>query len=175
MTESETEQIKVLIDANGLRYEASGTAEEMIPQILQFLSQAVPTYNLARKLLYITDLAGLTDKISDYAKMTNTGQLLLTRNDLAADKSILVILFMAQLARKTAKRAVESLNIEEISNGVGKASKTTRNVIVELQKSGFIERADRGSYKITAKGLMQLEATMLNGSKGVTSERQSAR
>lgn len=165
MTEAETKQIKVLIDTSGLRYEASGTVEEIIPQVLQFLSQAVPTYDLARKLLYVSDLASLTDRISDYAKMTNTGQLLLTRNDLAADKAILVILFMAHLASKTAKRESDSLSIEEIANGVGKASKTIRNMIVELQRSGLIERADRGRYKITAKGLMQLETSLLNGSR----------
>lgn len=164
-TEAETKQIKVLIDANGLRYEASGTAEEIIPQTLQFLSQVVPTYDLAGKLVYVSDLASLADRISDYAKMTNTGQLLLTRNDLAADRAILVILFMAHLASKTAKRNSDSLSIDEIANGVGKASKTIRNVIVELQRSGFIERANRGMYKITAKGLMQLETSLLNGSK----------
>jgi len=164
LTEAETKQVKVMVDANGLRYEASGTVDEIIPQILQFLSQAVPTYDLARKLLYVSDLAGLTDKIADYAKMTNTGQLLLTRNDLAADKAILNILFMAYLADKTAKRKSDSLSIEEIANGVGKAPKTIRNMIVELQRSGFLERSDRGRYKITAKGLMQLETSILNGS-----------
>jgi hypothetical protein len=163
-TEAETKQVKVAIDANGLRYEATGTSDEIIPQILQFLSQAVPTYDLARRLLYVSDLAAVTDKIADYAKMTNTGQLLLTRNNLAADKAILIILFMAYLADKTAKRDTDSLSIDEIVNGIGKAMKTIRNMIVGLQKSGLIERADRGRYKITAKGLMQLETTLLNDS-----------
>ena len=165
LTEAETKQIKVLIDANGLRYEASGTAEETIPQILQFLSQAIPTYDLARKLLYIPDLASLTDRVSDYAKMTNTGQLLLTNNSQAAGEAILVLLFMSHLASKTAKRGSDSLNVEEIANGVGKAPKTIRNVIVELQRSGFIERANRGRYRITTKGLMQLEASLPNSSR----------
>ena len=165
MTEAETKQVKVQIDANGLRYEASGTAEEMIPQILQFLSRAVPTYDLARKLLYVPDLASLTDKIADYSKMTNTGQLLLTGSDLPAERAILVILFMAYLAKKTAKRETDALTIEEISNGVGKASKTIRNTIVELQRSGLIERAERGRYKISPKGLMQLETSTLNDPK----------
>jgi len=137
----------------------------MIPQVLQFLSQAVPTYDLAKKLLFVPDLAILADKIADYAKMTNTGQLLLTKGDLPADRAILVILFMAYLANKTAKRESDSLSIEEISNGVGKAPKTIRNMMVQLQRSGLIERSDRGRYKITPKGLMQLEASTLNESK----------
>ena len=164
MTEAETKQVKVMVESSGLRYEARGTLDEIIPQILQFLSQAMPTYDLARRLLYVSDLASLTDKIADYAKMTNSGQLLLIRNGLAADKSILIILFMAYLAGKTAKRESDSLSIEEVANGVGKAPKTIRNMIVELQRSGFLERSERGRYKITAKGLMQLETSILNGS-----------
>jgi len=30
-------------------------------------------------------------------------------------------------------------------------------VIVELQKAGLIDRAERGKYRITLKGLMELE------------------
>ena len=162
MTETETEQVKVQIDMNGLRYEASGSIEEIIPQVLQFLSQAVPAYDIAKRLVYVPDLAGLADKVSDFAKMTSTGQLLLNRSELAADKAISMILFMAHLAQKMGKRNSDSLSIEEIANGVGKAPKTIRNVLVEMQRTGGIERPDRGSYRITAKGLMQLEASQIN-------------
>jgi hypothetical protein len=156
LTETETKQVKVQIDVNGLRYEASGSIEEIIPQMLRFLSQAVPAYDIAKKLVYVPDLAGLADKITDFARMTNTGQLLLKRGELAADRAISVILFMAHFAEKMGKRNSDSLSIEEIANGVGKAPKTIRNVLVEMQRAGRIERADRGSYRITAKGLMEL-------------------
>jgi Holliday junction resolvasome RuvABC ATP-dependent DNA helicase subunit len=146
-----------------MRYEGSGNAEEIIPQILQFLAQVVPTYNLARRLIYVPDLAGLLDRIANIAKMTNTGQLLLARNKLPSDKAISVILFMAQLAAKMGKRENDSLSIEEIAVGVSKAPKTIRNVIVALQKSSQIERTDRGRYRITAKGLIQLETSLPTG------------
>ena len=162
MTQTETTQIKVRIDVDGMRYEGSGSVEEIIPQVIQFLSETVPTYNLAKKLIYVPDLAGLTDKISDLAKMTNTGQLLLTRTDLSADKAVSVVLFMAHLLAKMGKRDNESISIEEIANAVEKAPKTIRNVIVELQKQGIIERIERGNYHITPKGLMQLESSLLN-------------
>ena len=164
MTETQTMQIKVQLEVDGVRYEANGSVDEIVPQILQFISQTVPTYDLAKKLIYVADLAGLTDRISEFAKMTNTGQLLLTRNDLAADRSISIVLFMAHLAGKMGKRDSDSLSIEEIATAVGKAPKTIRNVIVALQKSATIERTDRGKYRITAKGLMQLERNLSEGS-----------
>ena len=171
MTQAEIMQIRVQIEVNGMRYDASGSVQEIVPQILQFLSQAVPAYDLARKLVYVPDLAGLADKISDFAKMTNTGQLLLVRNGLPAERAILIVLFMAHLAGKMGKRDGDSLSIEEIATGVGKAPKTIRNVIVELQKSGLIDRAERGKYRVTSKGLMDLENSLSSVSpKGGTSQ-----
>jgi predicted transcriptional regulator len=163
MSKTETLQVKVHVEANGLDYEASGSVEEVIPQLLQFLSKAVPTYDLAKKLIFVPDLAALTDKVTDLAKMTVTGQLLLTRADIPADNAITILLFMAHLASKMGKRESDSMSIEEIATGVGKAPKTIRNVIVELLKSSLIERADRGKYRVTQKGLMQLENSLING------------
>ena len=160
MEEAQTKQVKVQIDANGLHYESSGNAEEVIPQLLQFLSEAVPTYDAARKLMYIPDLAGLADRIAEIAKITNTNQLLLTRNDLPTQKSLSIVLFMAHLAAKFAKRPSDSLNIEEIATAVSKAPKTIRNTIVKMQKSGLIERIERGNYRITPKGFMDLENSL---------------
>jgi DNA-binding transcriptional ArsR family regulator len=170
MTQTETMLVKVEIEVNGMRYEGNGSVQEIVPQILQFLSRAVPAYDVARKLVYVPDLAGLADKISDYAKMTNTGQLLLVNRELLAERAISIVLFMAHLAGKMGKREVDSLSIEEIATGVGKSPKTIRNVMVELQKSGLIDRAERGRYRITPKGLMELESSLSSVSqKGGTS------
>lgn len=161
MTQTETLQVKVQIDVDGMHYEGNGSVEEIVPQVMQFLIKAVPAYDLAKKLVYVPDLAGLADKVADFAKMTSTGQLLLTRTNLPAEKAITVLLFMAQLVGKMGKRGSDSLNIEEISTGIGRAPKTIRNVLVQLQRSGQIDRADRGKYRITSKGLMELERSLV--------------
>ena len=160
MAQTETLQMRVQIEVNGMRYEGSGTVQDVVPQILQFLTQAVPAYGLAKKLVYAPDLAGLADRVAEFAKMTNTGQLILIRKDLPAERAVTVILFMAQLAGKMGRREADALSIEEIATGVGRAPKTIRNVLVQLQRSGLIDRADRGRYRITSKGLMELEDSM---------------
>ena len=166
MTRTETLQVKVQIDVDGMHYEGIGSVEEIIPQVMQFLIQAVPAYDVAKKLVYVPDLAGLADKVSDFARMTSTGQLLLTRINLPAEKAITVLLFMAQLASKMGKRESDSMSIEEISTGIGRAPKTIRNVLVQLQRSSQIDRADRGKYRITSRGLMELERSLVELGRG---------
>jgi hypothetical protein len=151
-----------------MHYEASGAVDEIVPQLMQFLIEAVPAYEIAQKLVYIPDLAALADKVSDFARMTPTGQLLLTRIDLPAEKAITVLLFMAQLAGKMGKREGDALSIEEISTGVGRAPKTIRNMLVQLQRADIIDRADRGRYRITTKGLMELERKLVDSNSGGT-------
>jgi len=159
-------RVKVQIDVDGMYYEGIGSVEEIVPQVMQFLIQAVPAYDVAKKLVYVPDLAGLADKVSDFARMTSTGQLLLTRINLPAEKAIAVLLFMAQLAGKMGKRESDSMSIEEISTGIGRAPKTIRNVLVQLQRSSQIDRADRGRYRITSKGLMDLERSLAELGRG---------
>jgi flavin-binding protein dodecin len=166
MTQAETLQVNVQIDVNGMHYEGSGSVEDIVPQAMQFLIQAVPTYDLAKKLVYIPDFAGLADKVSEFARMTTSGQLLLTRINLPAEKAIAILLFMAQLAGKMGKRQADSMSIDEIATGVGRAPKTIRNVLVQLQRSGHIDRADRGRYRITSRGLMELEHSLADLQKG---------
>ena len=161
-------RVKVQIDVDGMYYEGIGSVEEIVPQVMQFLIQAVPAYDVAKKLVYVPDLAGLADKVSDFARMTSTGQLLLTRINLPAEKAIAVLLFMAQLAGKMGKRESDSMSIEEISTGIGRAPKTIRNVLVQLQRSSQIDRADRGRYRITSKGLMDLERSLVELGRGAS-------
>jgi len=168
MAQTEMAQVKVQIDVNGMHYEAVGSAQEIVPQVMQFLIQAVPAYDVARKLVYVPDLAAIADVVGEFARMTTTGQLLLTRINLPAEKAITILLFMAQLAGKMGKRSNDSLNIEEIATGVGRAPKTIRNVLVQLQRTGQIDRAERGRYRITTKGLMELENSLTELQKGGT-------
>jgi len=169
MTEAQTLQVKIHIDVGEMHYDGAGSVEEIVPQIMQFLIQAVPAYDIAKKLVYIPDLAGLADKVSEFARMTTTGQLLLTRINLPAERAIAILLFMAQLANKMGKRDTDSLSIEEISTGVGRAPKTIRNVLVQIQRTGLIDRADRGRYRITSKGLMELERSLIDLQNGGSS------
>ena len=165
MSAAQTKQVNIRIEADGLNFESSGSVEEILPQLIRFLSQVLPTYDLAKKLLYVSDLAGLVDRVSEYAKIANDGKFLLTRTDLPADRAISIILFMAHLTEKIGKHKENPIGIEQFAEAIGKAPKTIRNSLVSLQKTGLIERAERGNYRITQKGLMELENFIAHSNK----------
>ncbi len=57
---------------------------------------------------------------------------------------------------------------------MSKALKTVRNTIAELQKQGLIERAARGTYRITTAGIMKMEQelqTLPSGLEGGVSQK----
>jgi DNA-binding transcriptional ArsR family regulator len=140
-----------------LKHTAKGTVDEVLREVLAFLSRAVPGYDAASKLLYVPQYGDLFDSLSRTLKIAPDGQVLILQEDLPAEKAITTVLLGAHLANKFQKRSSEELYAEEIARSVGKALKTVRNTIAELQKQGLIERATRGTYRITTAGIMKME------------------
>lgn len=74
-----------------------------------------------------------------------------------AEKAITAVLLAARISNKFEKRPSDELFAEEIARSAGKALKTVRNTIAELQKQGLVERAARGTYRITTAGVMKMD------------------
>jgi hypothetical protein len=125
--------------------------------VLAFVSRAVPGYDAASKLLYVPEYANLLDSLSRMLQIAPDGQVLLLQDNLPAEKAITAVLLGAHAANKFQKRPSDELYAEEIARSVSKALKTVRNTIAELQKQGLIERATRGTYRITTAGIMKME------------------
>jgi len=99
----------------------------------------------------------MIESLSEVLKITSDGDMLLLREDLPAEKSITAVLLAAHISNKFEKRSNDELFAEEIARFIGKALKTVRNTIGELQKQGLVERATRGTYRITAAGIMKMD------------------
>jgi len=130
------------------------------------VSRVIPTYHAASRLLYAPEYGRMTDSLSEVLKITPEGEVLLLREDLPAEKSITAVLLAAHISNKFEKRPSDELFAEEIARSVGKALKTVRNTIAELQKQGLVERATRGTYRITAAGIMKMDQELQASQKG---------
>jgi len=140
-----------------LKHTAKGTVDAVLQEVLAFVSRAIPGYDAASKLLYVPEYASLLGSLSRILKIAPDGQVLLLQQDLPAERAITAVLLGAHVANKFQKRPSDELYAEEIARSVSKALKTVRNTIAELQKQGLIERAARGTYRITTAGIMKME------------------
>jgi len=171
---SQDKLLAVELQLGELKHTARGTPDQVLQEMVTFLSRVVPVYDAASRLLYTPEYQKIIDSLSKILKITPDGQVLLLRDDLPAEKAITAVLLGAHVSSKFQKRPSDELYAEEIARSVGKALKTVRNTIAELQKQGIIERAARGTYRITTSGIMKMEQelqTSPGSSEGGVSQR----
>ena len=153
---SESKTIRVELQLGELKHTATGTVDEVLKETIAFVSRTIPAYDAASKLLYLPEYGRMVDSHSKILKIAPDGQVLVLQQDLPAEKAITAILLGAHVSHKFQKRSSDELYAEEIARSVGKALKTVRNTIAELQKQGLIERAARGTYRIATAGVMRM-------------------
>ena len=154
---SEERTLTVDLQLGELKHTVKGTSDQVLQEIIAFVSRVIPVYDAASKILYIPEYEAMIDSLSKVLRIAPDGQVLLTREDLPAEKAIIAVLLGAHVSSKFQKRPSDELYAEEIARSVSKALKTVRNTIAELQKQGLIERAARGTYRITTSGIMKME------------------
>ena len=164
---SEQRSLTVELQLGELRHTAKGSPDQVLQEVVSFVSRVIPAYDAASKLLYIPEYRAMVDSLSKVLRITPDGQVLLLREDLPAEKAITAVLLGAHVSNKFQKRPSDELYAEEIARSVGKALKTVRNTIAELQKQGLIERAARGTYRIATAGIMKMEQELQGSQSGL--------
>jgi hypothetical protein len=150
-------QIKVQVELNGLRHVVEGDSDQVIREVIQFISRVCPPFDIASRLVWSPDYAKMLETISDLAKISTSGEIVVTEAVPSSDQAIGLVLLCAQVAHKFGKRMNDEMSVEEISSAAGKAVKTVRNTLVEMVKAGLVERTGRGTYRISTNGVIQVQ------------------
>ncbi len=154
---TEKPQIKVQIELNGLRHIAEGDSEHVIREVIQFISEVCPQFDIASRLVWTPNYAEMLDDISKLAKVSPSGEIMIRDVLPSSDQAIGLALLCAHVAHKFGKRTLDEMSVEEISSVVGKAIKTVRNTLVEMIKASLVQRTGRGAYSITMNGLREVQ------------------
>jgi DNA-binding transcriptional ArsR family regulator len=154
---TETHQIKVQVELNGLRHVVEGDSDQVIREVIQFISRVCPPFDIASRLVWSPDYAKMLETISKLAKISSSGEIIITELVPSADQAIGLVLLCTHVANKFGKRMNDEMSVEEISSAAGKAVKTVRNTLVEMVKAGLVERTGRGTYKISTNGLIEVQ------------------
>ncbi len=154
---AQTNHVKVLVELNGLRHTVEGDSEQVIKEVIQFISRVCPPFDIASRIVWSPDYANMLETISRLAKISPSGEIIITELVPSSDQAIGLVLLCAHIANKFGKRMNDEMSVEEISSASGKAIKTVRNTLVEMVKAGLVERTGRGTYKISMNGLMEVQ------------------
>jgi DNA-binding transcriptional ArsR family regulator len=154
---AQTNHVKVLVELNGLRHTVEGDSEQVIKEVIQFISRVCPPFDIASRIVWSPDYANMLETISRLAKISPSGEIIITELVPSSDQAIGLILLCAHIANKFGKRMNDEMSVEEISSASGKAIKTVRNTLVEMVKAGLVERTGRGTYKISTNGMKEVQ------------------
>lgn len=153
------EELKVTIRYGDVEAEFSGDPEAVYRQVVSFMEKTLPTYSLAKKIIFSMDLKDLLEAFSEiFAYDEQEG--LFFKLSLSELKSVSdAILFMAlrkHLEYKLGRIDSPSITSSELEASLPAKRKTILNNLTKLVQAELLRRLDRGDYAITSLGIKHL-------------------
>jgi len=153
---NQASKLKVQIEHGEIKHTAEGEVDDVLREVIKFVSKIFPNYEIASKIMFTPDYLAMMSDISTFINIAPNGEVIPLKSTLSADEAIGLILLGAHVASKIGKKESDELSVEEISRSIGKAVKTIRNTIAEMSKAGIVERTGKGSYRITTAGMREV-------------------
>jgi len=154
-------KIHLNLEYGELKASFEGDVEEVFEALTRFLTNTIPTFNVAQKILYTADLTSLINSLEGLLVITSDGKIVLEDTKIPVNSAVCIGLTGAYIAKKIGKMEDDSLSPIELGQIIGKATKTVRNELPNLIKNGLIERVEKGKYRITSVGLRTTEKEIL--------------
>ncbi|MBO3769508.1 MAG: hypothetical protein QXS51_05310 [Thermoproteota archaeon] len=149
--------IRLEIPDKNIRVEFTGSRDEVVANLLKFLTNVYPHLSIVSRIVYTPDLENLLASISNHVKISDGEIIILDEENKTTENKILYLLAGCYVASKLGLREKNSMSIEEMVKMVSNISKKTiQNTLVELVKKGLVLRQARGTFEISTKGIMLL-------------------
>lgn len=155
-------KISVRIKYGDIVYEVEGSTEEVLTDIIRWINNIIPTFNLAKRLLIDIDYQKLIESISKYGGLTSDGDILIYsehNKSLSLSNKILILLSLRHIQYKFGYVDEEALPLNMIARKLSSSNKTTSSRLSELYSQGYVSKDRRNgsvAYKITMKGLLKV-------------------
>jgi len=136
----------------------TGDVDDVWVSVNKFFGEAIPTFDLARKVTLTVDLAKLIDDFKDVITIAPEGPELLIPKDKLTDSEVLQFyLLAAYVGFRLGKRLTEVMTKEELQAKLGKSMKITATRLGELVKQGTVVKGDDGAFRIATIGVKKLQ------------------
>jgi hypothetical protein len=140
----------------------TGNANDVWISVNRFFCETIPAFDLASKITLTVDLQKLVEDFKDAIAMTPEGpRLLIPRQKLTDNETLLLNLLAAYIGYKLGKLEREWLTREELQAKLGKSMKITSTRLGELTRKGIAVKTENGNYKIATIGIKHVQEEIL--------------
>jgi len=151
---SEDRAVEVSIKYKDLEKTIRGDANEVIRELISFLSESLPMLEFVSKLTLTIDEEKLLSSCSKIMKLTPEAVVVIVPTEHLTDRELILL----HLTRVHFGYVTKSLNsdralIGDLITYTKKSAGTVAGRISEMSTEGLVERVGKGEYRITTYGL----------------------
>jgi len=163
LSRREGDVITVFVKYGTLEAKFEGPVEEVWRSINKFFSNFMPVFDLARRTTVTIDLAELVEETEDLVGISPDGEvIILADRKRLPDRDIIMLgLLGAYIGHKLGALQKETLTSAQLRKMLEKSAKITSTRLSELKRLGWIEKTDRGEYRITYLGILRFRERRL--------------
>ena len=154
--------VEVTVKHSGVENRIIGTPESVVRELISYFSKAYPSIELISKLILTTDTAEFLESCSGILAASPEGIVVLKDVKDLKDKELMMIqLAGSRLMHVMSKKDSDTLSLDEITKATGRSTGTVAGRLSELCNEQLVERAGKGSYRLTTMGTRVVMKTLM--------------
>jgi len=159
---SEEEKLEASVKYGQLESHFTGTVDEVLRGVIEFINKVCPTYDLASRLVMTVDIKKLMEDLEGIIGITEEGLVSTIPSSILSDKeAVRLQLIKTYLGYRLAKQDKETMSLGDIITETRGKPGAVAGRLSEMVNDGLVTRAGRGEYQITTLGIKDFCETVL--------------
>jgi len=154
LVEDET-RLELSVKYRDMEVRFSGTPDDVIRSFFGFLGRILPAYEFVSGLTLTVDMEKLLKSITGLIAFAPEGPVItVPKEKLGGERNIIILnLIKAYVGYQTGRLDKDSLALTDILTSTGGKAGTVAARLSEMTNIGWVERIERGEYRITTLGI----------------------
>ena len=162
-----SQRLEVWIKHDKLEARFTGSVDDVLRGVLEFLAKVYPSYELISRLTLTVDFASLLRDLENVIAITPEGLVITVPREMLSEREgIRLNLLKAYIGYRLGRLGKDSMSIGEILAVTGGKAGAIAGRLSEMVDEGWAERIGRGEYRITTLGVKQFCEVVLPRLKG---------
>jgi hypothetical protein len=154
--------LEVTVKHQGVESKIIGTPDGVIRELLAYFSKVYPSLELTSKLVLTVDSSEFLQSISGTLASSQEGLVVLKDVTELRDKELMMLhLAGAKLLNLLGRKDSDTITLDEITKATGRSTGTVAGRLSELCNEQLVERAGKGSYRLTTMGARVVVKTIM--------------